>query len=239
VSAINGELKFALPPSVSGRMQLARLVRELESLENEFETQKAQDREAKPRIPAMSQGMADCVELNAVNIMSGQARMQLKKTLNLAKEKAPTIHFTFAVEADPRSIQQLVAYVRKEIHPMALISVGMQPSLVGGAFVRTPNQLHDFSLRALLKGKRNVITDALAKGVDDLQKTMGKVEAVPVAPAPQETPVAASAASRLVAAVSARQATASPTGWPERRPVQQPATRQPLEAAPMARSSNG
>ena len=164
-AGVPDELQLTLPISVTGRMHLSRMIRELESLDNDFETQKARDRDSKAKIPTMSQTLADCVELNKVDILSGHSRMQLKKAMNLAKDKAPTIHFTFASEADPRSLQQLAAYVRKEIHPQALLSIGLQPSLVGGVYIRTPNQVHDFSLKALLRGKRNVITSALADGI--------------------------------------------------------------------------
>lgn len=250
-SATKEGSELLLPISVTGRVQLSRLVRELEEIENDIEAQKARDRKVAQKIPAMSQGLADCVELNKVDILKGAARMDLKRRLVRTKEKAPTIHFTFAVEADPRSLQQLVTYIRKEIHPQALISVGMQPGLVGGAFVRTPNHIHDFSLRALLKGKRNVITDALAEGIASAQlAAIEAANAAVVVQAPDEQKPASEAGAARSTAVASTTAAAqrattppptrqvSPDGWPERRVTEQPATRQPVQTASATRGSH-
>lgn len=244
----NGELELVLPVSVSGRVQLARLAREVEALENDFESQKARNTSPVPKIPVMSQPLVDCIELNKVDISNGQARMRLKKALINAKDKAPIMHFTFATEADPRSIRQLVTYVRKEIHPQALISIGLQPALVGGAYLRTPNQVHDFSLKARLHDKRSLIVDALAAGIEKAQAKAEQAAAQPTSAAAQPAvmtaagqPVVAGNApalqvqatvqpaqtaqaqplqpTRLVVAQPARQQPqAQPTGWPEKRP---------------------
>ena len=87
--------------------------------------------------------------------------MGLKEQVRKLKEHAPIIHMTFAVEADPESLSQLVAWIRQEIHPQALISDGLQPSLVGGVYMRTPNHVHDFSVRRLLADKRDIIAHEL------------------------------------------------------------------------------
>jgi G3E family GTPase len=151
---------------------LARLVREVEGLDNDFEVQKARARatgqQVAYRMPSLSRSLADFLELNKINVGDDQGRMLLKEQLRVMKDQAPIIHMTFAVEADPTSLAQLVAYLRKEIHPQTLLSIGLQPSLVGGAYVRTPNHVHDFSLRELLASKRGVIAqelDAMLKGV--------------------------------------------------------------------------
>jgi F0F1-type ATP synthase delta subunit len=87
--------------------------------------------------------------------------MALKERMRVLKDKAPIIHMTFAAEADPDFLQQLAAWVRQEIHPQALISTGLQPALVGGVYMRTPNHVHDFSVRSLLQGKRDIIAHEL------------------------------------------------------------------------------
>lgn len=165
MSTPEAAVSYVLPPALVTRADLAHLVREVEAVDNEFEAQKARARSTGQqiayRLPAMSRTLADFLELNKLNLADDQGRMALKEQLKLLKDKAPVMHMTFAVEADPVSLAQLVAYLRKEIHPQTLLSVGLQPSLVGGAYVRTPNQVHDFSLRELLAGKRNVIVREL------------------------------------------------------------------------------
>ncbi|MEJ0072672.1 MAG: hypothetical protein WDN27_01100 [Candidatus Saccharibacteria bacterium] len=155
---------YVLPPALIGRADLARLVREVEAIENDLESQRARSR-GNPgtayRMPTMSRSLNDFVETNKIDLNNDQARMQLTEALRTMKDKAPIIHMAFAVDADPEFLQKLVAWLRREIHPQALVSVGLQPALVGGVYMRTPNHVHDFSLRALLSDKRGIIMQEL------------------------------------------------------------------------------
>jgi hypothetical protein len=153
------QLTVKLPPALIGRAHLAQLVRELEDVENNLERQKAKGE--KLSVPTLSQALADCVEMNKVELLVGTDRRDFKSALRTMKDKAPTMHFTFATQPDGESLQQLVEWVRQNIHPQALVSVGLQPALVGGVFVRTPNHVHDFSLRAKLHDSRGLIAEKL------------------------------------------------------------------------------
>lgn len=154
---------YVLPPALTSRADLARLVREVENLENELEAQKVRESaDAKGyRMPAMSKSLNGFLELNKLDVADDQARMHLKEQLRVLKDKAPIVHMTFAAEADIDSLQQLVTWLRTEVHPQALLSVGLQPSIVGGVYMRTPNHVHDFTVRSLISGKRDVIMHEL------------------------------------------------------------------------------
>jgi hypothetical protein len=135
-------------------------VREVESLDNELESQKARNHATGQkgyRMPNTSRGLSDFAELNKIDLADDKSRVFLKEQMKVMKDKAPIIHMTFAVEADPESLKFLVEHIRKELHPQALLSVGLQPSLVGGVYMRTPNRVHDFSMRAKLSESRVVI----------------------------------------------------------------------------------
>ena len=156
--------EYLFPPALISRADLARLVREVEGVDNELEAQKARNRstgETGYRLPTMSHSLADFLELNQLDLADDKGRMLLKERLKVMKEHAPIIHLTFAVDADPGFLQELVAWLRAEIHPQTLISVGLQPSLVGGVYVRTPNHVHDYSIRSLLQTKRDVMIHEL------------------------------------------------------------------------------
>jgi hypothetical protein len=177
--------EYTLPSALITGADLARLVRELEDVDNELEAQKARNRDSGKdgyHLPNVSQGLNDFVELNKLDLADDQARMQLKKELNKLKNKAPVIHLTFAVEADMPSLRQLAEYIRKEFHPQALLHVGLQPAIVGGVYMRTPNHVHDFTLRAKLAESRSVIQQDL----DQMMHSIPVVEAPEVAPAPEE-----------------------------------------------------
>jgi len=158
-------LELKLPPALIGKAHLAQLIRELEGVENDLENQKAKHLSAAGEtvlhVPTMSRALSDCITLNGIDVLDGQQRMHFKKSLNRIKDTAPVMSFTFATDPDGESLQRLVDWVRTEIHPGALISIGLQPALIGGVYLRTPNHIHDFSLRALLHDKRSLIVDEL------------------------------------------------------------------------------
>lgn len=153
---------YVLPSALISRADLSRLVREVESVDGNLETQKVKNHgEAAYRMPTMSQSLSDFLALNQLDVSDDKVRMNVKTQLQKLKDHAPVIHMTFATSADPESLQDLVEWVRKELHPQALISVGLQPGLVGGVYMRTPNHVYDFSLRNYFKGKRQVVVQAI------------------------------------------------------------------------------
>lgn len=179
---------YILPPALITRADLARIVREVESIDVELEAQKARAHttgKTAHHMPAMSQGLNDFAEMNKIDVADDQARMHLKEDLRRLKDKAPVMHMTFATPADPQSLGQLVDWIRREIHPQALLQIGLQPALVGGVYLRTPNHVHDFSLRQLLSDKRSVIVNALDAALNNVPAT-----AAPAAPAAVASAVA-------------------------------------------------
>ncbi|HSX43205.1 MAG TPA: hypothetical protein VLF59_03905 [Candidatus Saccharimonadales bacterium] len=193
---------YIFPPALITRADLARLVREVEAIDNELESQKARNRTTGKtgyRVPNLSKSLGDFVDLNKVDFANDQKRMHLKEQLNILKDKAPIMHMTFAVEADPGSLQYLVQYLRTQVHPQTLLSVGLQPALIGGAYVRTPNHIHDFTLRARLAENRDLIGKEL--------KSFSNV--IPVVEAPAEEAPAPAAAAPAATATPATPATAS------------------------------
>jgi F0F1-type ATP synthase delta subunit len=158
--------QYVLPPSLIGRVDVARLLREVEAVDSELESQKvrAQEADKKPayHLPSISQALNDFVELNALELTKEKERDVIKKQLQHLKDKAPVMHLTFpAAVDDPESLGRLVAWVRDNIHAQALVSIGLQPSLVGGVYIRTPNKVFDFSLKSVLAGKRDIIVKEL------------------------------------------------------------------------------
>jgi len=58
-------------------------------------------------------------------------------------------------------LQELVLWFRKSVNKQTLLEVGLQPALVGGVYIRTPNHVHDFSLRSKLQGQRELLMTEL------------------------------------------------------------------------------
>lgn len=163
-AAVKTATTFVLPVGVVTKADMSRLLREAEQIDNELTTAavRAKAGAAAQAMPVMSAQFREFLDHNGLTFEgSTQARTDLIKQLRLLKEKAPVIHMTFAVAADSMSLQKLVSWVRTSIHPQALIEVGLQPGLVAGVHLRTPNRVHDFSLRTKLEGQHELLVNAL------------------------------------------------------------------------------
>jgi F0F1-type ATP synthase delta subunit len=124
-----------LPPSVVSKSDVMRLVSEVEQL--------------------------DLLTVNGMKIDDERQRSELISLLRQLKDNAPVIHMTFATTADQESLSKIADWLRQSIHPQSLMVIGLQPDLVGGVYIRTPNHVHDLSLRAQLAKSRHLLVEAV------------------------------------------------------------------------------
>lgn len=154
---------FVLPSNVVTKGDVSRLVSDLERVDNELTSisvrKKVGSRE-QPH-PGMSDQLADFLDQNSLELDDSHERTELIKTLRRLKDSVPVIHMTFASIADYDSLQKLVDWFRESVHPQAVIEVGLQPALIGGVYLRTPNHVHDFSLRGILDGQHDLLVKEL------------------------------------------------------------------------------
>lgn len=154
---------FTLPPSIVTGPDLARLVRELEAVDGALTTVAARAKVGvqSSAMPGLSQVLTDFLTVNKLSLADPTAREALLRAMRQLKEHAPTVHMTFAAEADRTSLQQLAQWLRSSVHPQAVIAVGLQPGLVAGVYMRTNNRVFDLSLKGALKGGRAILTKEL------------------------------------------------------------------------------
>jgi len=154
---------FVLPTSIVSKVDLSRMVTEAEQIDNTLTEAAVRIRSGAAQMtkPVLSEVFAEFLSLNKLTLDNAQERAQLIKQLRSLKEKIPILHMTFAVEADHESLQPLIAWLRESIHPQAVIAVGLQPALIAGVYLRTPNHVHDLSMRAALAGGHGVLIKEL------------------------------------------------------------------------------
>jgi F0F1-type ATP synthase delta subunit len=159
---MNG-MSFTLPPSIVSKIDVARLVGEVEQIDNAQTAEAVREKigAASHSETSFSEQLSAFLTQNQLTIGNGLERSELIKQLKLMKENVPVIHMTFAVPADRESLQQLVTWLRTSVHPQAVVSVGLQPSLVAGVSIRTPNHIHDFSMRSVLKKNHGLLVKEL------------------------------------------------------------------------------
>lgn len=150
-----------LPPSLTGQVGISHLLIEIESVDNDLGTQKIRSPGATLVVPAISRQLKEILELNKQSIVSSKDRATLIRQLKTTKEKAPVIHITFASEPEPSILVQLISWIRTNLHPSALVTIGVQPAIVGGCVFRTPDHIYDFSFRNQLVASKSLLTDRL------------------------------------------------------------------------------
>ncbi len=154
---------FTLPSDIVTKVDVSRLVREFEGVDNALtaKTVRKKAGASSEDMPAISPQLSGFLEQNPVELENTGARSAYIKQLRLLKDNVKEMNMTFAVIADPESLQQLSAWLRESVHPHTVIDVHLQPALVAGVYLRSQNHVFDFSVRNALKAKRGELEKEL------------------------------------------------------------------------------
>lgn len=151
--------RIVLPLSVMTVIDLSRVGRELEQLD-EFLVQSAIRTPGTPmQLPRLSKMLDDVAVANKINLLEDAHRKALLNALSYLKEHAPKLHISFAAEPNGAFINKIADYIRTAISPVALLQVGLQPTIAAGCIIRSPNRQFDLSLRQHLKDNRHQLAD--------------------------------------------------------------------------------
>lgn len=151
-----------LPVILASLGDLGRLIRELDALEDAILQTGLRDKEHEVKLPAMSLSMERTLELNKINLLEKDERKLLREFLVASKTQAPVLHMSFGTDPAPAFIEKLVTWLRREIHPSVLVTVGLQPNLGVGCIVRTTNKYFDLSLKQDFIKKRDLLTQLIS-----------------------------------------------------------------------------
>lgn len=164
--------KFVLPRSVVGPVDVRRLTREVEALDD-FMRQAAIRGGSTNTMPKVSHELTELTESNGLNLLQVDDRGKTARTLVVLHKSAPVLHISFAADPSASFVNKIIDYLRSNIHPYALVQIGLQPSIGAGCEVRLSSRVFDFSLRTSLLAKRELLTQALAdmRSVATLQET--------------------------------------------------------------------
>lgn len=157
---------YILPVAVVGRVDVGRLVRELEAVDNFLNQAAIRQPGTAVQLPKTSRLLDEILLMNKVNTFQELERRRLADFLRNVYEKAPTLHMSFSADPSPLFMQRLMTWLRREIHPLVLVQVGLQPNIGAGCVVRTDNKHFDFSLRNRFGERRDMLMQVL-RGYDD------------------------------------------------------------------------
>jgi len=152
---------MVLPLGVVGKIDVGRLLREVEGLENFMRQSAIRQPGASQKPPRTSRMLDEIIQTNKLNVLIEADRARLLSFLVQVKAKAPVLHMSFSADPSPLFLQRLMTWLRQEIHPLVLLQVGLQPNIGAGCVLRTTNMYFDFSLKQRFSQKRDVLADKI------------------------------------------------------------------------------
>jgi len=155
--------QFMLPVLVFGMVEVRRLRRELESLEDFIHGSALRSPGTQPALPRLSRLLDALATDNHCNLLQHDDRRQLADFLHAVETQAPSIHMSFASDPSSSFLAKVVSWLRTNIHPALLLQIGLQPTLAAGCVVRTTNKQFDFSLRDAFTEHKGLLLQALAQ----------------------------------------------------------------------------
>ncbi len=150
-----------LPTSVVSRVDLGRLVREVKALDDFLRQAAIRTPGSPAKLPRTSRLLDEIVTVNQLNPLLVQDRTRLLSFLAAVKAQGPVLHMSFSADPSPLFTNKLVDWLRREIHPFALLQVGLQPTIGAGCILRTTSKQFDFSLRQRFASQHEVLIKKL------------------------------------------------------------------------------
>ncbi|HVX56561.1 MAG TPA: hypothetical protein VHA37_02410, partial [Candidatus Saccharimonadales bacterium] len=151
-----------LPVAAGSPAEVGRLARELELLDDALLQLGLRSGGTEVKMPKTSHLMDLTIQENKLNLLHQEDREQLRAFLETVKEHSPVLHVSFNADPPPNFTEELVTWLRREIHPTLLLTIGLQPNIGAGCIVRSTNKYFDFSLRSYFDEKRDVLVEKLA-----------------------------------------------------------------------------
>ncbi len=153
--------KLKLPVLVASPTDVGRLARELEALDDSLLQLKLRKGGEAVHMPKTSQLMDETIQLNKLNLLQATDRKQLLKFLQAVKKQAPVMHASFSSDPSVAFIEKLMTWLRREVHPQILLTIGLQPTIGAGCMIRSTNHYFDFTLRHKFDAQRDMLIEKL------------------------------------------------------------------------------
>jgi F0F1-type ATP synthase delta subunit len=169
---------------VTGIVELRHLERELENVDEFIRQNRLREPGQQASLPRISKLLQLLASDNGLQLLQASDRKQLSDFLESVEQDAPRIHISFAIEPSGSFSTKLTEWLRANIHPLALLDVGLQPTIAAGCVVRTSNKVFDFSLRHHFEKAETQLVDSLRQVA---REALAAQAPHPAAPAGTET----------------------------------------------------
>lgn len=155
--------QLQLPTLVFGVAEVRRLQRELDSLDELLQAARLRGGGRQGPLPRLSRLLEALAEENNKQLLKEEDRQELLEFLANIEKTAPWVHMSFASDPSSAFLAKVTSWLRSNIHPHALLRVGLQPTIAAGCVLRTANKTFDFSLRNRFIERRGMLVGAMDK----------------------------------------------------------------------------
>lgn len=152
---------FMLTPEVVSNLDIGRLIREAEKLDDFLYQTTLRSPGTSMAMPKTTRTLERLAEANGISMAEATHRKHLIGNLRALRTSGRRLHISFAVEPSPAVVQKIVAWMRANIDPNLIIEVGIQPNISVGCVVRTTNKIFDMSLRSRFKNSKQKLAELL------------------------------------------------------------------------------
>ncbi len=160
----HNNVDLQLPGSVVTIIDLGRLERELNVIDDYATQLELRQPGEQPKLPRINRSLEDLAQLNGINLLKPAERQILKTKLEDLRRNAPVVHISLVSNPPADFLTKIISWFRGEIHPQIFLQVGLQPNIAAGCVIRTANKRFDFSLRRYFSQHRQILIDKLAQG---------------------------------------------------------------------------
>ena len=151
------EPSLQLTPDIITALELNRVIRELENLDDFLHQANIRTPGSSMSLPKTTKLLEGLAEANGFSLLDTVHRKHLIGKLRNLKLKVKKVHISFAVEPSPRVIRKIVLWMRENIHPQVVVEIGVQPTISVGCIVRTTNKVFDMSLRNRFSSSKTIL----------------------------------------------------------------------------------
>lgn len=155
--------KFELTSQVITTLDLSRVLREAERLDEFLHQSGLRSPGTNTTLPKTTQALESIAEANGLSLLDATHRKHLIGNLRTLKLQIKKVHISFAVEPSPAVIQKIVAWFRTNVQNDLVVEIGIQPTVSVGCIVRTTNKVFDMSLRHRFEESRGILAEQLEK----------------------------------------------------------------------------
>lgn len=192
---------LGLPMLVFGIVEVRRLKRELEALDEFMRQARLRDPGKQAALPRVSRLLDALAADNGRNLLQDAERQELYEFLQNVEKSAPSVHISFASDPSSAFTVKVVTWLRTNVHPAILLQTGLQPTIAAGCVLRTSNKQFNFSLRERLDEQRPLLLQALDAQAAQAAAAIAPAPVVPASvPVPVQVQVAVAAPAQPSAA---------------------------------------